>query len=125
MTHWARQIWRDSTAFGRLAAIAAICGLTGLAPALPTAVRGPALLLFAFAGPGAAVLDWFPELDTRLRRALVPGVGTAVLIIVSYLALLEGLWHPRGQLLVLICATLVSVGLATTIRPRARTELPA
>jgi hypothetical protein len=121
--HWAATLWTRSPLFGRIALIACAAGLFGLVSQLPVALRGPGVLVFVLAGPGSAALLWFPDLDARLSRALVPTVGIAVMILVSYLAVLEGLWHPRGQLAVMIALTAASVAVAA--RRSARVEVAA
>lgn len=68
------------------------------------------MLVFALAGPGAAVMIWVNDVTAVLRNALVPAISLAVVIITSYLAVLEDLWHPAAQLALLIAATLGSVG---------------
>jgi peptidoglycan/LPS O-acetylase OafA/YrhL len=92
-----------------LAVVSSVLGTLGLITPLPSLVRGPAALLYAFAGPGAAIMLWMPEVSGALRRTLVPVLSMAAMIIVSYLAVLQGLWHPQWQLALMIVATLASV----------------
>jgi hypothetical protein len=92
-----------------LAFAASLLGLLGLFPFLPSLLRGPAMLCYVLVAPGAAIMLWLPEVAGPLRRALVPVLSLAVVILVSYLAVLEGMWHPSAELAVLEVGTLGSV----------------
>jgi hypothetical protein len=97
-----------------LTTISSLLAVLGMLTPLPAAIRGPAILLFLMVGPGSATMLWVEDLPSALRRSLIPAVGIGVVIIISTLAVTEGLWHPVWELALLIMANLGSV-LAHTV----------
>ena len=103
---------RDTVADSPMALLAAVPSVLGVLAAIPqliSAVRGPAAIIFLFCAPGAAVMLWIQDIPTALRWSLVPAVGLAIVLLLSWIAVAEGLWHPDWELLLLILACLTSV----------------
>jgi hypothetical protein len=86
-----------------------VVGCVTLAPGLPATIKALALATFVLLGPGAAVLVWVRGLPGYLSGVLVPLIGVAVTILVSYLAVLENMWHPAIQLLVMAAGCAASL----------------
>ncbi|SDI77911.1 hypothetical protein SAMN05444157_0118 [Frankineae bacterium MT45] len=93
----------------QLALASAFVALLSLIPVLPTFIKAPAAGFFVLVGPGAAILVWVKGLPTYASNALVILLSVAVNILVSYLAVLEGLWHPTIQMLLLQAGTVASI----------------
>jgi hypothetical protein len=123
LTLSASRAWGRLAPLAKLAAAAALLGVLGIPSIMPTFITGPAVLLFVFVGPGAAILIWTPDIAGPLRAALVPVLGLGAAIMINYAALLEGFWHPRMLLVLMIAGTLASVIAAERIRDHASAEV--
>ncbi|SOD71582.1 hypothetical protein SAMN05892883_1083 [Jatrophihabitans sp. GAS493] len=93
----------------QLALASSFVALLSLIPVLPTFIKAPAAGFFVLAGPGAAILVWVKGMPTYASNALVVLLSVAVNILVSYLATLEGFWHPQIQMLALQIGTVASI----------------
>lgn len=123
LTYSVSRVWGRLAPLAKLAVAAALLGVLGIPSIMPTFITGPAVLLFVFVGPGAAILIWTPDIAGPLRATLVPVLGLGVAILANYAALLEGFWHPRILLVLMIASTLASVVAAERIRGRASAEV--
>jgi hypothetical protein len=89
------------------AVIAGVCGLIADVSTLPSVISGPLLTIFICIGPGAAVVDhWSPILTKIAVRGLVPVASFSIVLLCVSLGLLLGFWSPRVTLLGLALGTI-------------------
>lgn len=96
-------------AMTRLALVVSAIAVLSCIEPLPTPIKALAAGLFIFIGPGAAIIIWNRGLPQNAEWPLIPLLGVSVIIVASYIASLEGWWHPAGLMLVLILMTVASV----------------